>query len=170
MLDLKKMRATVMNGLHEYLGILMIRGDQTARAPAYPYGIARATTPEAANHGTYQQHEDGIDRLMVRSIWSFSFLSRDYDESLMLASRAREWFTHTGRVWLAEHGITVQSVTDITNRDNILTVEYERKNGFDVVFYVYDETENPSISAGYIERVSVAHEMNTDSRRNTYGL
>lgn len=161
MLDLKPMRAKVMKGLKDYLGITMIRSDQTAEAPAYPYGTGKATTPAAANNGTYQQHEDGIDRLLVRSIWSFSFLSDDYDESIMYASKAREWFCHTGRVWLSDNGIIVQSVTDITNRDNILTVDYERKNGFDVVFYVYDEVENPSESTGYIEGVKVAHEMTT---------
>lgn len=161
MLDLKSMRTTVVKGLKEYLGVQLIRNDQTAKAPAYPYGTYKLTTPGAANNGTYQQHEDGIDRLRVRSIWSFSFLSKDYDESIMLASKAREWFTHSGRVWLSDHGITVQSATDIANRDNILTVEYERKNGFDVVFYVYDEAENPSKSTGYIEGVDIAHEMTT---------
>lgn len=161
MLDLKSIRAALFSGLSDYLGITMIRSDQTATAPAYPYGTGKATTPAAANNGTWQQHEDGIDRLMVRSIWSLSFLSDDYDESVMLATRAREWITHTGRAWLSERGITVQSATDIANRDNILTVDYESKHGFDVVFYVYEEAENPSATAGTIESVNIAHEMIT---------
>lgn len=161
MLDLKSIRATLFSGLSEYLGIEIIRSDQTGPAPAYPYGTGKATTPAAANDGTWQEHEDGIDRLMVRSIWSLSFLSDDYDESVMLATKAREWITHTGRVWLADRGITVQSATDITNRDNILTVEYERKHGFDVVLYVYDEAENPSATTGTIESASIAHELKT---------
>lgn len=161
MLDLKAMRTTVANGLKEYLGVPVIRSGQTAEAPSYPYGSYTLTTPGAANGGTYQQHEDGIDRLMVRSIWSFSFLSNDYDESIMYASKAREWFVHTGRVWLSDRGITVQSATAVNNRDNILTVEYERKNGFDVVFYVYDEVDNPSESTGYIEDAKIAREITT---------
>lgn len=159
MLDMKAMRATIVTGMKEYLGIPVIRGNQTAHAPPHPYGTCNVTTIASANNGTRQQHEDGIDRLMVRSIWSFTFLSDDYDESIMLASKAREWFEHSGRVWLSDRGITVQSTTDITNRDNILTVEYERKNGFDVVFYVYDEVKNPSESTGYIESAEVAHEI-----------
>ena len=161
MLDLKHIRTTLFTGLSEYLGIKMIRSDQTGPAPAYPYGTGKATTPAAANNGTWQQHEDGIDRLLVRSIWSLSFLSGDYDESVMLASKAREWLTHTGRTWLSENGIIVQSTTDIANRDNILTVDYESKHGFDVVFYVYDEAENPSATAGTIESVNIAREMKT---------
>lgn len=159
MIDLKAMRATLFSGLREYLGIPMIRSDQTAPAPVYPYGTGKATTPADANNGTWQQHEDGIDRLLVRSTWSLSFLSDDYDESIMYATKAREWITHTGRTWLSDRGITVQSTTAITNRDNILTVEYERKNGFDVVFCVYDEAKNPSESTGFIEGVEIAHEM-----------
>lgn len=161
MLDLKTIRATLFTGLREYLGIPMIRSDQTAAAPVFPYGTGKATTPAAANNGTWQQHEDGVSRLMVRSIWSLSFLSADYDESVMLATKAREWVTHTGRVWLSERGIVVQSVTDITNRDNILTVDYERKHGFDVVFYVWEEAKNPAETSGAIEGVEHAHEMTT---------
>lgn len=159
MIDNKKMRETVGRGLKEHLGIPVIRGNQTAAAPPYPYAYYNATTIAGKNNGTWQRHADGIDRLMVRSIWSFSFLSADYDESINLAIKARNWFQHTGRAWLAEHGITVQSTTDITNRDNILTVEYERKNGFDVVFYVYDEAENPIGTNGYIESAEIASEI-----------
>ena len=156
MLDLKSIRVALFTGLSEYLGIKMIRSDQTGPAPAYPYGTGKATTPAAANNGTWQQHDDGVSRLMVRSIWSFSFLSADYDESVMLATKAREWVSHTGRVWLSDRGIVVQSVTDITNRDNILTVEYESKHGFDVVLYVWDEAQNPAETSGIIEGAEFA--------------
>lgn len=159
MLDLKPIRATLFSGLSEHLGITMIRSDQTGPAPSYPYGTGKATTPATENNGTWQQHADGIDRLMVRSIWSLSFLSDDYDESVMLATKARAWLTHTGRVWLSDRGINVQSVTNIENRDNILTVDYESKHGFDVVLYVYDETQPPSESTGYIESAEIAHEL-----------
>lgn len=159
MIPYEEMREVVSRGLHEYLGIQIIRGNQTAKAPAYPYGTYNVTTIAGKNDGTWQQHEDGIDRLMVRSIWSLSFLSADYDESVALAIKAREWFQRSGRAFLSQHGITVQSTTDINNRDNILTVEYERKNGFDVVFYVYDEAKNLTDTIGTIEGVEVAHEI-----------
>lgn len=158
-MTLKEMRETILTGLREHLGIKMIRADQTSPAPAYPYGTAKATTPAGANNGTYQKHEDGIDRLMVQSIWSFSFLSKDYDESVSLALKARQWFLHTGRVWLSDRGITVSSATEINNRDNILTVDYESKHGFDVFFYVYDEAENPAEATGYIESAEVSHNI-----------
>lgn len=156
MIDYKTMRATVARGLKEYLGVPVIRGNQTAALPDYPFASYNITTLAGENNGTYQQHEDGIDRLMVKSIWSFSFLSEDYDESVGLAIKARTWFERSGRAWLAENGVTVQSTTQITNRDNILTVEYERKNGFDVVFYVFDEVESTAGTDGYIESAEIA--------------
>lgn len=159
MLDLKTMRTTVASGLKEYLeGVPVIRGNQTAPVPAYPYVVYNLTTPSGENKGTYQQHDDGVDRLLVQSIWSFSSLSDDFDESIMLATKAREWFLNSGRVWLSDRGITVQSATNITNRDNILTVEYERKNGFDVVFSVFDEVTNPASTTEYIERAEISRE------------
>lgn len=159
MIAYKEMREAVASGLREYLGIPVIRANQTAKAPAHPYATYNVTTLAQANNGTYQQHEDGIDRKMVRSVWSITILAKDWDESVELATKAREWFEHTGRAWLADHGITVQSATDINNRDNILSVEYERKNGFDVFFYVYDEAENPLQTTGTIEGVEIAHEI-----------
>ena len=159
MIPIKHMRGTIPKGLKDYIGIPIIRQDQSANAPKYPYGTYKLTTPAGENNGTYQRDADGVDRLMVKSIWSFSFLSDDYDESIMHASKAREWFLHAGRTWLNANGITVQSATNITNRDNILTAEYERKNGFDVVFYVFDEAENLTGTYGTIESADVAHEI-----------
>lgn len=159
MIDLYKMRKDVSKGLKEHTGVPVIRGNQTASTPSFPFISYNVTTIATENNGTYQQHEDGIDRLMVRSIWSITSHSQDWDESVQLATKAREWFLHTGRTWLAEREIVVQSATQINNRDNLLTVEYERKNGFDVVFYVYDEAESPSKTTGYIEGAQIAHEM-----------
>lgn len=159
MIPYDTMRKSIASGLGQHLGVPVIRGNQTAQAPSGSYVIYNVTTIAGANNGTWQKHADGIDRLMVRSIWSFSTLSTDYEESVSLAIKAREWFEHTGRVWLADRGITVQSTTEINNRDNILTVEYERKNGFDVVFYVFDEVADPVEE--YITEVETTHEVTT---------
>lgn len=159
MVDLYTLRKTVSQGLKEYLGIPVIRGNQEKEVPAHPYAAYNVTTLATKNGGTYQQHEDGTDRKLVKSIMSLSFLAKDYDESMMYASKAREWFDHSGRTWLSERGVIVQSVTDITNRDSILSGEYERKNGFDVTFYVYDEARNLTETNGIIESAKIAHEI-----------
>lgn len=159
MIPYNETRTAVASGLKEHLGVPVIRTNQTAPAPKYPYGSYTVTTLATANNGTWQQHEDGKDRKQVRSVWSLSFMSDDSEESVMLAMKAREWLEHTGRIWLKDRGITVQSTTDITNRDNVLTAGYEYKQGFDVVFYVYDEVDNPvEYATGYIESVTISHD------------
>lgn len=157
-MDYDKMCAAVCGGLGGYLGVPVIRGNQNAQPPAYPFVSYNITTIAGANGGTYQQHPDGVDRKMVRSIWSLTALSDRWAESVVLATKAREWFEHTGRAWLSENGLTVQSTGEITNRDNILTVEYERKNGFDVVFYLFDQAEGLAGVNGFIESAEIARE------------
>ena len=158
MIDYKQMRTIVNGGLSKYLGIPVIRGNQSVAAPAYPYMITNVTTIASENNGTWQEHEDGKDRKLVRSIWSVTSLSDDWDESVANAIKARDWIEHLGRSILAENGIMVQSTTAITNRDNVLTIEYERLNGFDVIFYVYDVLDNPSATYGTIDSADIAQE------------
>lgn len=157
MIPYSKMRAAIAKGLKDYLGVPVIRGNQTAPRPPYPFVAYNVTTIAGQNGGSWQEHEDA-DRKLVRSIWSITALSKDWDESVNLAIKARQWFEHTGRAALSDQGFTVQSTTDITNRDNILTVEYERMNGFDVFFYVYDEAERISDINGHIETADITRE------------
>lgn len=158
MIPYDSIKETVAKGLSDYLGIKIIRGNQIEQAPALPYGTYNVTMIAGANRGTWQEHEDGKDRKQVRSVWSFSFIAKEWDQSVGYAIKARGWFDHSGRALLSEKGITVQSTTDVTNRDNVLTVEYERKNGFDVVFYVYDEVESIASVNGHIESAEFTHE------------
>lgn len=139
MIDYAKYRPAIASGLSAYVGVPVIRSDQSAPVETKDYLTYTITTLAGENNGTWQKHEDGVDRLMVESIWSFSSISDNWETSVSNAVKAREWFDHAGRTYLSDHGITVQSTTRVNNRDNVLTVEYERKNGFDVVFYVFNE-------------------------------
>jgi hypothetical protein len=73
----------------------------------------------------------------------------------MLAVKAREWLDHVGRTYLNDNNVAVQSVGGITNRDNLLTVGYEYRNGFDVVFNLFDVVDNPIAESGYIETITL---------------
>ena len=149
-------RRIVAKGLKEYLGCEVIRTNQNKKPPQYPYVSYTITTLASANNGTYEEYDNGICRKMVKQTWSITAQSNDPSESEALALKAREWLDYAGRVYLKDNDVVVQSLTDITNRDNILTVEYEYKNGFDVVFYLYDETQNNIKNSGTIDTVSVS--------------
>lgn len=141
MIDAEHLRSVVVKGLKEYVGIPVIRSNQNAEPPDYPYASYTITTPESANNGTYGVYSDGVDRLPVTQTWSITVQSDKYDESLTLASKAREWLQHTGALYLNDNDVIVQSVTNITNRDNVISVEYEYKHGFDCVFWLMNEVE-----------------------------
>lgn len=143
MIDNDLLRDTVPEGLSTYLGIPVILSNQNKKPPNYPYLTYTVTTLAGENNGTYGEWDDGIDRLSVLQTWSISSLAETEVESIMYANKAREWLVHVGRQYLNDRGVIVQRATAIGNRDNVLTVEYERKNGFDVVFCVDDEVERP---------------------------
>ena len=70
-----------------------------------------------------------------------------------LCMRAREWLDHAGQIYLNDRHIIVQKVGAINNRDNLVTIEYEYRNGFDCVFWLMSETDSLSEETGTIETV-----------------
>lgn len=152
MIDNENLRLTVCKGLKEYLGIPVIRSSQNAEPPEYPYLSYTVTTLESANHGTWGVYRDGTDRIPVTQVWSITVQSDNERESTELAIKAREYLDHRGTRYLNDHDVIVQRVSDITNRDNLITIDYEYRNGFDVVFYMFDEAVNTIDETGVIEK------------------
>lgn len=155
MIPYDDIRTAVVTGLKAHLGIEIVRTNQNAPAPAYPFGSYTITTLAAANNGTWGKYADGKDRKQVKQIWSLSFQSDKSTEAAILASKAHAWLDHAGHIYLKDMGVVVQSVGNITNRDNILTADYEYKYGFDVVFYIFDEVDNPDEGTGFIETADI---------------
>ena len=144
MIDYEGTRKAVVKGLKAYLGVPVVRTNQSAEMPKYPFVSYTVTTLMSENKGTYGEYEDGYARKPVTSIWSITAQSKDNAESVNLAVKAREWLDFVGTLELNDSNVIVQSVGSVTNRDNVLTVGYEYKNGFDVVFWLFDEVENPN--------------------------
>lgn len=155
MIDFESLRKTVTSGLEKYLGCTVRRSNQNKKPPAYPYVSYTVTAPKNVKKGSYGVYEDGFNRKSVTQTWSISVLSDNNDESVELAFKANEWLDHVGTTYLYDNNVRVQSVGSITNRDNVLTIEYEYKNGFDVVFSLEDVVKNPDEEAGYIEKISI---------------
>lgn len=147
MIDYKNLRVTVATGLKKYLKCPVVKGNQNKEPPAYPYLSYNITTLMTANNGTYGEYDDGKARKPVTCIWSITAQSDDHIESVTLANKAREWLDYVGTVYLNDNNVIVQSVGNVTNRDNILTAEYEYKNGFDCTFWLFDEVDLPENGA-----------------------
>lgn len=155
MIDFEKHREIVAKGLKKYLGCPVIQSNQNAKLPKYPFVSYTITTLMNENGGTYGVYEDGAERKPFTQIWSISALSDKSDESLSLACKAREWLDRAGNTYLTDNGVIVQSVGSITNRDNVLSVEYEYRNGFDVAFVLFDTIEGMADTDEYIDTADI---------------
>lgn len=155
MIDYENLRKTVVKGLKEYLKCPIIRSNQNAEPPIYPYLSYTIITPMSENNGTYGEYDDGKARKSVTQTWSITVQSDDNDESLNLANKAKEWLDYAGTTFLNDNNVVVQSVSNVSNRDNIISIEYEYKNGFDVFFNVSDEVTSNIETVENIENVSI---------------
>ena len=143
MVDIERLRLIVARGLKDYLKCPVIKSNQNADPPDYPYVSYTITTVASENRGTYQEHSDGIARKSVNTTMSITVQSNDHVESVTLAQKAHDWIDYAGTVYLNDNDVIVQSVTSVTNRDNVLTSEFEYRNGFDCIFWCYDEVKMP---------------------------
>lgn len=155
MIDYEGMCLKVAKSLKDYCGVPVIQSNQNEEPPFDTYLSYTITTLASENRGTYGIYADGIDRKPFTQIWSISSISPDNLKSVTNACKAREWLDYVGTTFFSDNGIVVQSVGSITNRDNFLTVGYEYKNGFDVVFWLMDEVENTAERDGYIETTEI---------------
>lgn len=133
----------LISALSKYLGKPIIRTNQNAEPPDYPFGAYTITTYKNEYKGTYSVHKDGIDRKPYKQTVSLTFQSEKYEEAVELADKAHTWLDYLGDTQLKQKGVVVQSVGAITNRDNLLTAEYEYRLGFDFTLSCMNEVESP---------------------------
>lgn len=149
MIKYKSIRETIVEGLKGYLGCEVVLANQTVPMPEYPYVSFTVTTPKGANQGTYGYYADGIYRKPIKQIWSITVQSATPDEATELADKAHDYFGCLSKDYLQKNDIVVEKVGDITNRDNLLTYQYEYRSGFDITFVIMDELEIPEDSITY---------------------
>ena len=161
MIEYDKLRSTVVKGLKEYLKCPVVRSNQNAEPPPYPYVSYTITRLLSENNGTYGEYADEMERKPFTQTWSISALSADNTESVTLATKAREWLDRVGTIFLNDNGVIVQTIGSITNRDNFLTTDYEYRNGFDVVFWLFDtikRNDTDTIETIKIEKEEIKRE------------
>ena len=168
MIKHKELRATVVGGLKKYLKCPVIRSNQNAEPPPYPYVSYTITTFMTANKGTYGEYADGMARKPAKQIWSVTVLSDDYTEAMHLASKARTWFDYVGTVYFSDNDVIVESVGAVGDRSNVLTVDYQYSYGFDITFTVMDEIEIPD--NGVIEEFAMEEDYFSDLEERLDGV
>lgn len=131
MIDQIKINKTITSGLEKVTGCKIIKSNTTAKAPNYPY-ISFTILSTDTKKGTYSGK--GTRYIPVQQTWSLTVQSENDNESYDIAMKTKDWLEVAGQLFLSEAGIVVQSVGSIGNRDNLLTMNYEYRKGFDVKF------------------------------------
>lgn len=128
--------------------------NQTAPIPAYPYVSYTVTQPIVSDNKGYSIEANGTRHKSLVQVWSFTVQSDDDEEALNIAMLAYDWFSLIGNTYLYDRDIVVQSVGNVTNRDNLLSIEYEYRRGFDVYFDLSHQINKADAeTSGYIETV-----------------
>lgn len=155
LIDLDAIRTTIVKGLKGYLKIPVIRLNQTGEPPAYPYLSYTITNLINENKGTWGEYEDGKNRKPATQTWSITVQSDNASEAMELTVKAHDWLDRVGLVYLNDNGIIVESLSNVSNRDNMITIEYEYRHGFDVVFWLLNEVQSITEETGYIEEAAI---------------
>lgn len=139
MIDSRNNEVIIVNGLKDYLSTdkracEVVRQNQVAPIPEYPYVSYTVTSPVVTKGGTYSVAEDGTRYKQLDQVWSFTVQSDDQDEALNLAIEMYNFFALSGRTKLADNDIVVHNVGNVTSRDNLISIEYEHRCGLDVTF------------------------------------
>ncbi len=132
MIDVDKIRETVVSNLKEALGVPVIRSNTVNALPALPFCVYTIQKLLENSGGTWQRAETGIDRIPSSQVWSVTINAEKYITCAKLAVLAHDFFSKSGVSALKDNGIVVENVGKITPRDTLITVDYEYRQGFDV--------------------------------------
>lgn len=146
----------LQNGLSTYITQNVIQAETTGQQPPYPFIAIKQTSPAIGvgqpalftGNGTQTIEQD------YEMVLSLTAYSDAIESATDLANKARNYFLGKGTVELSDAYIAIVDVLPATNRDVFLTIEYERRIGFDIRLRVRD-TETYNIDV--IEKVTVNH-------------
>ena len=140
MLAHKRQWETIATLLEADVHCPVVLANQTAPAPPYPFLSFTILTPVHAEQGTYC-FDKGIYYQPMLQTWSLTAQSDDYAACQEIGMRMYDFFARAGRAALYQNQIAVASLTDLTARDNLLTVQYVYRCGMDVTFRMMHQLE-----------------------------
>lgn len=141
--------------LKKYLGCEVIQANQTAQIPKYPYVSYTIITPLAMKKNMYCVDDNNHYNTATQT-WSFTVQSDNDTESMVKAIKAHEWFNYVGRICLSDNNIVIASVGNVGNRDTLIDIDYEYRNGFDVTLRLSNVVNIADLEyIGTIEKVDI---------------
>ena len=139
MIDQKQIESVIIPKLQEYLGCPVILANQHSPSPKYPYVSFTVANLIQTNNGTYGTETYGEFYKPVRQSWSFTVQSDNDDQCNEITLKLYDWFSLVGVTYLADNEISIERLENISNRDNLITIQYEYRRGFDVILVLMDK-------------------------------
>lgn len=124
----------MQSGLSRYTGIEVIQSEGMGKQPPYPFFSIKKISPAI---GVGQVTEHVVDNIMtieqdIEMILSITCNAKKIEDAEDYSNKARGYFLGKGSIELSDENISVVEVLSANNRDVFLTVDYERRVGFDV--------------------------------------
>lgn len=138
-------RNAIISGLHDYMGMLVIQASSIGDMPKYPFITYTVTSPylrlgydeeytEQVNSNIQNRHVLHYER-----VFSFTIVAKEEDVAMDTCMKAVRYFRNDGVLALKDKDIVVAEITNVTARDNFITIDYDRRYGFDVRIRLADE-------------------------------
>lgn len=131
-------RNKLVSGLHNFMDMLVVQQSSIGEQPAYPFITYTVTSPYL-QLGQPERYTEEIDGSIAtksiehyEQVYSFTVASKDEDEAMNKCLQAIQYFKFYGAQDLADQNIVVVKISSISARDNMITIDYERRYGFDV--------------------------------------
>lgn len=140
--------SAVNRQVRQVLPYPMVEQSDIQLRPDYPFATYTVTSPYL-NAKTFKSGGHQVEDVEI--VVSYTWLSKNSFEALSLAQRMATMVKATNtRQKLQDAGIAVVRVDGFGNRDNFLTVEYERQVGFDLRLRVRHSDLNEYESIGTV--------------------
>lgn len=125
----------LQNGLSRYLKIEVIQAEGLGKRPKYPFvTMKKITNAIIIGQPTSKigVEEEMILEQDIEMVFSLTVNANSIEDADDYAMKARSYLEGFGYYELQDKNITVVEVLPSTNRDVFLTVDYERRVGFDI--------------------------------------
>lgn len=149
MIDYTAALTALTRHLKQGTGKPIILENQSATQPAHPFCTYSVSSPYLPRRTDYIG--DAMDEV-VEFVVSLTWHSKSNIEALTLAQQSVELLkTLGGRQALGDAGLTVVSIDGFTNRDTFITIDTERRYGFDVRLRTRVSSTRPLEDIGTVE-------------------
>lgn len=120
-------------GLKNYVGKPVIQAETSGKQPPYPFiSIKDISTFNIAQPAILNDGDNQTIKQDIEIVFSLTAHADKIEDSKDLCMKARAYFLGKGAIELSDAGIAIVDVLPATNRDVFLTIDYERRYGFDV--------------------------------------